>query len=308
MGFDRPRMGGSGCDSSAPCSSSSRCSPRSSAGAGAAGADAGRHRGRGHRPHRRARRAAPRRHVGRGPARRAAAPPPPGAGAAGCSRPARSRCASTPSGDYRQVPMDPAPGSRVPHVPRVVRRPVRRQRLAATRSSSASTRASIAEQLVRDLPYPAATVGANPAGRGLTGLASWFWVDGYSGAPIVDTVDAVRHDRDRRGDARPRPTGTSATAPTGNGLGLGTAPPAPVDGRPTSSRCGPGRRYRVRALIRLAVRWRLGAGPWQTLAPVLRTAVLDYPVVVVPRRARPRPLTGRAAATSRDRKRRVTHG
>ena len=37
--------------------------------------------------------------------------------------------------------------------------------------------------------------------------------------------------------------------------------------------------YAVRALIRLSVQWRLDGGPWQTLAPVLRTAVLDYPVV-----------------------------
>ena len=46
----------------------------------------------------------------------------------------------------------------------------------------------IAERLVRDLPYPAATVGTNPQTRGLTGLDTWFWVAGYTSAPLADTV------------------------------------------------------------------------------------------------------------------------
>jgi hypothetical protein len=182
----------------------------------------------------------------------------------------------TPSGDYRQVPMDPAPGPeyRTYHVwcddqfvASVWLRP---------QQFGVDPRA-IAEQLVRDLPYPAATVGANPGGRGLTGLASWFWVDGYTVAPIVDTVDQFG----MTVTVEAAPTATDwdfGDGTTGNGLGLGTAPPArstvdhvfEVHAQPT---------YRVRALIRLSVRWRLGAGPWQTLAPVLRTAVRDYPVV-----------------------------
>src|SRR4051812_41175913 len=134
-----------------------------------------------------------------------------------------------------------------------------------------------AERLVRALPYPAATVGANPGGRGLTGLESWFWVNGYTGAPIVDTVS--QFGLTVTVEATPDSTDWDfGDGTVGRGLGLGAAPPAPTDVTHVYEvRGGPS--YRVRALIRLAVRWRLGAGPWQGLPPIVRTAVLDYPVV-----------------------------
>jgi len=182
----------------------------------------------------------------------------------------------TPSGDYREVPMDPAPGPeyRTYHVwcddrfvASVWLRP---------EQFGVDPRA-IAEELVRDLPYPAATVGASPDGRGLTGLESWFWVDGYSGAPIVDTVTELG--MTVTVEAVPSMVAWDfGDGTTANDVGLGAPPPGrssvvhtfEIRSRPA---------YRVRALIRLAVRWRLGAGPWQTLAPVVRTALRVYPVV-----------------------------
>ena len=135
---------------------------------------------------------------------------------------------------------------------------------------------AIAERLVRDLPYPAATVGADPATRGLTGLESWFWVEGYTSAAITDTVRAFG--LTVRVEATPESVswdfGDGTTAPGG---GLGAAPPARSDVRHAfESRGHPA--VRVRALVRLAVRWRVDAGPWERLAPVVRIAVLDYPV------------------------------
>jgi hypothetical protein len=136
---------------------------------------------------------------------------------------------------------------------------------------------AIAEQLVRDLPYPAATVGASPAGRGLTGLDSWFWVEGYTGAPIVDTV--AQFGMTVTVEATPTTVSWDfGDGTTARGAGLGVPPP----GRSTvvhtfETRSRP--TYPVRALIELSVRWRLGAGPWQPLAPVVRTALRAYPVV-----------------------------
>ena len=102
-------------------------------------------------------------------------------------------------------------------------------------------------------------------------------MNGYSTAPIVDTVSQFA----MTVTVEAIPTSTDwdfGDGTTARNLGLGTAPPGSTEvthayevrAQPT---------FRVRALIRLGVRWRLDAGPWQTLPPVVRTAVLDYPVV-----------------------------
>ncbi len=201
--------------------------------------------------------------------------------ASGCRRrwvlsPGAFALRTTSAGDYREVAMDPPPGPGYRayqvwcderFVAGVWLRP---------EQLGVDPRA-IAEELVRDLPYPAATVGASPGGRGLTGLESWFWVEGYTGTPIVDTVTELG--MTVTVEAVPTAVGWDfGDGTAASGAGLGVPPPGrstvvhtfEVRARPT---------YRVRALIRLAVRWRLGTGPWQTLAPVLRTAMRTYPVV-----------------------------
>jgi hypothetical protein len=187
----------------------------------------------------------------------------------------------TPTGDYRPVPIQtarPGPEYSVYHV--WCSDLAGDHYLGSTwlrpEQFGVDPRA-LAERLVRDLPYPAATVGASPSERGLTGLESWFWVEGYTGAPVTDTVRAFG--LTVRVEAIPDSVswdfGDGTTARDG---GLGTPPPGrstvthvfETRGRPT---------VRVRALVRLTVRWRMAAGPWETLEPVVRTAVLDYPVV-----------------------------
>jgi hypothetical protein len=136
---------------------------------------------------------------------------------------------------------------------------------------------AIAQQLARDLPYPPATVHASPDGRGLTGMESWFWVEGYSG-PVRDAVDSfgirveveatpadVRWDF---GDGTPVQPGT-----------LGRAAPARSDVVHTYERRTGGTPLTVRALVRLDVRWRVDGGAWEALDPVFRIASRTYPVV-----------------------------
>lgn len=136
---------------------------------------------------------------------------------------------------------------------------------------------AIAERLVIDLPYPPARLGTNPQTRGLTGLETWFWVDGYTGAPITDVITEFG----MRVEVNATPTSVSWDFGDGThakGLGLGSGPPTrsgvvhtfETRARPTFS---------VRALIMLSVRWRLNGGAWQDLDPVVRTAVRPYPVV-----------------------------
>lgn len=135
---------------------------------------------------------------------------------------------------------------------------------------------AIAEQVARDLPYPAASIHASPDGRGLTGLETWFWISGYAG-PIDDVVNqfglqvevvaaptAVQWDF---GDGSPTRSGT-----------LGVASPARSDVVHTYERRSRGGAMGVRATVRLDVRYRVDGGAWEALEPVFRTAARGYPV------------------------------
>jgi hypothetical protein len=133
---------------------------------------------------------------------------------------------------------------------------------------------AIAEQLVRDLPYPDATVRVSPEGRGLTGLESWFWVDGYTGT-VRDAVDELgvhveveavpASVRWSFGDGTPAQPGT-----------LGVAAPARSDVVHTFEQRS--RASSIRASVRLEVRYRVDGEAWQALDPVFRIAARTYPV------------------------------
>ncbi len=135
---------------------------------------------------------------------------------------------------------------------------------------------AIAEQLVRDLPYPDAVVHISPDARGLTGLESWFWVTGYTGV-IRDVVDELGI----RVEVEALPASVSWSfgddTPTRSGT-LGQATPARSDVAHTYERRSPGAPLTVRASVRLDVRYRVDAEPWQALDPVFRTAARGYPV------------------------------
>ncbi len=129
---------------------------------------------------------------------------------------------------------------------------------------------AIAEQLVRDLPYPAAEIHISPDGRGLTGLESWFWVTGYTGV-IRDAVDELGI----RVEVEALPATVAGSfgddTPTQPGS-LGRAAPARSDVAHTYERRSTVAPLAVRATVRLDVRFRVDAEPWQALDPVFRTA------------------------------------
>lgn len=136
---------------------------------------------------------------------------------------------------------------------------------------------AIAQELARDLPYPPTSVGASPAGRGLTGMESWFWVEGYAG-PVRDAVEAFG----TRVEVEARPA--SVRWDFGDGTpprfgSLGTPAPARSDVAHTYERRSRGGTPAVRAVVRLDVRFRVDAEPWEALDPVFRIATRDYPVV-----------------------------
>jgi hypothetical protein len=145
-----------------------------------------------------------------------------------------------------------------------------------TANGTADLRA-LAEEMIRDLPYPTAMIGTSPATRGLTGLETWLWVDGYTGAPMHDEVtgwgvavevEAVPSQVTWSfGDASPAVAGT-----------LGRAFPARSDVVHTfETRSGPDG-FTLRAELTLDTRFRVDGGAWESLDPVQRTATRAYPV------------------------------
>jgi hypothetical protein len=136
---------------------------------------------------------------------------------------------------------------------------------------------AVAERLARDLPYPAASIGANPARRGLSGLDTWFWVDGYTGAPLRDSVVAfgmtVLVEATPRGVRWSFGDGTAVTTGT-----LGRTGPQRSDVVHRFERRSRREPFRLAATVDLAVRYRVDGGDWLDLDPVERGATRPYPV------------------------------
>lgn len=136
----------------------------------------------------------------------------------------------------------------------------------------------LAEELVRDLPFPAAAVGVSPGSRGLTGLESWYWVEGYDGAALTDSVTGFGLTVDV--EARPaavRWDFGDGTEPADAGLGL----PFPLRSTVTHvyERRSPAAGFTVRVDFELAARYRVDGGDWIDLSSVTRSAQRTYPVV-----------------------------
>jgi hypothetical protein len=136
---------------------------------------------------------------------------------------------------------------------------------------------ALAERLVRDLPFPDAGIGIDPDARGLTGLETWYWVTGWDGTPLTDSVSGF---------------GTTVTVEARPAqivwrFGDGT-PDVDADlGRPAPERSSVTHVYErrsgadgmaVQVRFELATRYRVDAGAWLPLEPVERDARRSYPV------------------------------
>ena len=136
----------------------------------------------------------------------------------------------------------------------------------------------IAERVVREIPIGEISIGLRPESRGVTGIPSLFWVEGYDGHPINHSVTELGITVDvavtlddviwRFGDG---------TAPLH--AGLGEAWPQESSVRHTYEHVHPG--YPVTATMTLAVRWRFNGGGWEALAPITRTSTVPYTVTEI---------------------------
>ena len=135
---------------------------------------------------------------------------------------------------------------------------------------------SLALQVVARLRYPALTISVNPAHRGLAGLITLFATNGFSGAPIRDSV------RGFGATVEVEATPSSVSWLTGEGSASQRVPFANgTRGLITHlyERRSPAPGYTVTASIELAVRWRFNAGAWSGLSPITRAASITYPVI-----------------------------
>jgi hypothetical protein len=141
-----------------------------------------------------------------------------------------------------------------------------------------TTPREVAERLRDQMPVPRATIGINPD-RGVVGVESWFWIDGYDGSLIADSTDAfgylveiqarVSRYRWSFGDG----TSVEGTSP-------GRAYPERSQVRHTYERSSAGilAGYPVEATFTFQVRYRVDGGPWIALPGISRTANALYPV------------------------------
>jgi hypothetical protein len=136
----------------------------------------------------------------------------------------------------------------------------------------------IAMQLREEIPIPNATIGMNPE-RGLVGVESWFWIEGYGGEPITESTDAFG----RRVEVEARVMHYEWSF--GDGKTLTTDSP----GRPYPERSdvrhmyqrsslGYPQGYTVEVGFSFSVRYRVDGGGWVGLPGIDRVAQAQYPV------------------------------
>lgn len=130
-----------------------------------------------------------------------------------------------------------------------------------------------AERYIQDVLVPAVSIGTNPAAKGLVGLRSWFWIEGFGGTVTAPPISAFGMTIDVR-----MSTG-SVTWDFGDGTvepgDLGRAYPEESTVQHAHQRSGT---YTVRADLSLVPEYRVDGGPWITLPDLTASASAAHPV------------------------------
>ena len=130
-----------------------------------------------------------------------------------------------------------------------------------------------AQRYVEDVLVPTVRIGVNPAARGLVGLRSWFWIEGFSGSVTAPPITAFGMTIDVR-----MSSGSVAwdfgDGETAQG-DLGRAYPAESTVQHAHQRDG---EFTITAVIDLVPEYRVDGGPWLTLPNLQASAVTDHDV------------------------------
>ncbi len=134
--------------------------------------------------------------------------------------------------------------------------------------------AAMAGEVIDQIPVDLAEIRSKPTGKAVTGITSYFWVDGYDGAPINETVNGF---------------GVTVTVSITLGsvvwdFGDGTPPVSTGLGEAWPSRSSVHHTYRdkglhtVRVTITMPAGFAVDGGAVVALAPIVRTATIPYQV------------------------------
>jgi hypothetical protein len=151
------------------------------------------------------------------------------------------------------------------------------------------------------VPYPNVQIGINPAPLGLTGMPSWFWIQGYDGSPFGagTRIDVPPQVPAGYPAGCPQPPGASLTVatqfiPTGydwafgdrlttstlSTTSRGQAYPQRSDIRHRYEYTSLGRPdgFPVSVTVHFHARYQANGGPWQALPAIAKTSTRGYPV------------------------------
>lgn len=130
-----------------------------------------------------------------------------------------------------------------------------------------------AQRYVEDVLTPSVSIGVNPAAKGLAGLRSWFWIDGFTGSVTAPPISAFGLTIDVRMSL------DSVTWDFGDGTvaagDLGRAYPDESTVQHAHRDAGS---YVVSAAIALVPEYRVNGGPWLTLPNLTVTATTTHQV------------------------------
>jgi hypothetical protein len=137
---------------------------------------------------------------------------------------------------------------------------------------------TVAMHLRDEIPVPQAEIKINPT-RGLVGVDSWFWLDGYDGSPIEESTNAFG----QRVDVEARVTryqwsfgdGATLFAET---IGREYPHKSQIRHMYERSSAGLAAGFPVQVTFYFAVRYRVGGGGWIELPSISRVAEISYPV------------------------------
>ena len=135
-----------------------------------------------------------------------------------------------------------------------------------------ATTAGVVRELLARIEFPRVDIHVSPV-PGLTGMASWFWLDGYTESPIGESRSALGISI----DLELRAVGLSWDFGDGTTVvaGPGSAPPEPSSVQHVYERKGI---YTVAVGFGWQVRYRVNGGAWTELDVVSRRVTRAYQV------------------------------